>query len=153
MLTGKELTFSGENVTVKSSGKSVTTLGAAKKFDFIGHTYTAETNQIYYLTDAGDRFENSHNAWALLNPFRCYFVGYFNNEALTIKMRFGDNESTGIEETMADNDEPTAVAPTVYTLDGKVVGTDVKQLPVGTYVTKGKKFMVNKFTPSFPRLK
>ena len=153
VLTGKELTFSGENVTVKSSGKSVTTLGAAKKFDFIGHTYTAETNQIYYLTEAGDRFENSHNAWALLNPFRCYFVGYFNNEALTVKMRFGDNESTGIEETMADSDEPTAVAPTVYTLDGKAVGTDVKQLPVGTYVTKGKKFMVNKFTPSFPRLK
>ncbi len=153
VLTGKELTFSGENVTVKSSGKSVTTLGAAKKFDFIGHTYTAETNQVYYLTEAGDRFENSHNAWALLDPFRCYFVGYFNNEALTVKMRFGDNESTGIEETMADNDEPTAVAPTVYTLDGKAVGTDVKELPVGTYVTKGKKFMVNKFTPTFPRIK
>lgn len=152
VLTGKELTFSGENVTVKSSGKSVTTLGTDKKFDFIGRTYSYETNQVYYLTEAGDRFENTHTAWAKLDPFRCYFVGYFNNQSLTIKMRFGDNESTGIEETLVD-DAPTAVAPTVYTLDGKAVGTDVKQLPVGTYVTKGKKFMVNKFTPSFPRLK
>ena len=68
-------------------------------------------------------------------------------------MRFGDNESTGIEETMVGNDEPTALAPTIYTLDGKAVGTDVKQLPVGTYVTKGKKFMVNKFNPTFPKLR
>ncbi len=152
VLTGKEITFTGYNVNISASNKAVTTMGAAKKFDFIGRTYAAERSMIYYLNDKGDRFENTHNAWALLNPFRCYFVGYFNNDALTIKMRFGDNESTGIEETLVD-DAPTAVAPTVYTLDGKAVGTDVKQLPVGTYVTKGKKFMVNKFTPTFPRLK
>ena len=155
VLTGKELTFSGENVLVKSSGKSVTTLGADKKYDFIGHTYSYETNQVYYLNETGDRFENTHAAWTELDPFRCYFVGYFNNDALTIKMRIGDGDTTptGISQTLADDAAPTASAPTVYTLDGKAVGTDVKQLPVGTYVTKGKKFMVNKFTPTFPRLK
>ena len=153
VLTGKELTFSGENVLVKSSGKSVTTLGADKKYDFIGHTYSYETNQVYYLNETGDRFENTHTAWAELDPFRCYFVGYFNNEALTIKMRLGDNESTDIEGTLADNDALTAAAPAIYTLDGKAVGSDVKQLPIGTYVTKGKKFMVKNFNPTFPKLK
>lgn len=153
VLTGKELTFSGENVSIPATNKGVTTFGAGKKFDFIGRTYGGERNQIYSLNQKGTRFEYTQTSWAQIDPYRCYFVGYFNNEALTVKMRFGDNESTGIEETMADNDEPTAVAPTVYTLDGKAVGTDVKQLPVGTYVTKGKKFMVNKFIPSFPRLK
>ena len=155
VLTGKELTFTGENVSIKaSSGRSVTTLGADKKFDFIGRTYASTLNQIYYLNEAGNRFENTHNAWAEINPFRCYFVGYFNNEEAMMQIQLGDNETTptGIEETLVD-DAPTAVAPTVYTLDGKAVGTDVKQLPVGTYVTKGKKFMVNKFTPTFPRLK
>ena len=152
VLTGKELTFSGNNVAI-SSGKFVTSMGATKKFDFIGHTYATEANQIYYLNETGDRFENTHTAWAELDPFRCYFVGYFNNDALTIKMRLGDNESTGIEGTLADNDAPTAAAPAVYTLDGKAVGSDVKQLPVGTYVTKGKKFMVKNFNPTFPKLK
>lgn len=152
VLTGKELTFTGENVSVWS-GRAVTTLGADKKFDFIGRTNYSERNQVYYLNEAGDRFENSFNGWVTLDPFRCYFVGYFDNDSEAFTIHIGNDESTGIEETMADNDEPTAVAPTVYTLDGKAVGTDVKQLPVGTYVTKGKKFMVNKFTPSFPRLK
>lgn len=152
VLTGKELTFSGENVSIPATNKGVTTFGAGKKFDFIGRTYGGERNQIYSLNQKGTRFEYTQTSWAQIDPYRCYFVGYFNNQSLTIKMRFGDNESTGIGETLVD-DAPTAVAPTVYTLDGKAVGTDVKQLPVGTYVTKGKKFMVNKFNPTFPKLK
>ena len=154
VLTGKELTFSGENVILTTaSSRSVTTLGANKKFDFVGRTYASERNQVYVLNEAGNHFNNTQTNLAELNPFRCYFVGYFNNDALTIKMRLGDNESTDIEGTLADNDAPTAAAPAVYTLDGKAIGSDVKQLPVGTYVTKGKKFMVKNFNPTFPKLK
>lgn len=155
VLTGKELTFTGENVSIPATDKGVTTHGADKKFDFVGRTYAAERNQIYYLNETGTRFENTHTAWASIKPYRCYFVGYFNNDALTMNIRIGDGDTTptGISQTLADDAAPTASAPTVYTLDGKAVGTDVKQLPVGTYVTKGKKFMVNKFTPTFPKLK
>lgn len=155
VLTGKELTFTGENVSISASYKFTTSMGADKKFDFIGRTYAAERNQIYYLNEAGSRFENTHSAWAELNPFRCYFVGYFNNETLTINMRIGDNNTTptGIEETLADTDAPTAAAPMVYSLDGKALGTDVKQLPLGTYISGGKKFMVKGYNRQMPQLK
>ena len=156
VLTGKELTFSGENVNITTaSSHSVTTLGANKKFDFVGRTYAAERNQVYVLNEAGNRFENTHNALAELEPFRCYFVGYFNNEDAMMKIRLGDNDTTptGIEGTLVDNDAPTASAPAIYTLDGKAVGSNVKQLPVGTYVMKGKKFMVKNFNPTLPKLK
>lgn len=141
VLTGKELTFSGENVKISESYKSITSMGAAKKFDFVGRTYAAERNQIYYLNEAGTRFENTHTAWADIDAFRCYFVGYFNNDALTIKMRFGDNDTpTGIGAVTSDGDAPTAVAPSVYGLDGKALGDKV--LPMGTYIVNGKKLML-----------
>lgn len=141
VLTGKELTFSGENVKISESYKFTTSMGAAKKFDFIGRTYAAERNQIYYLNETGTRFENTHTAWADIDPFRCYFVGYFNNDALTVKMRFGDNDTpTGIGAVTSDGDAPTAVAPSVYGLDGKALGDKV--LPMGTYIVNGKKLML-----------
>ena len=141
VLTGKELTFSGENVKISESYKFTTSMGAAKKFDFIGRTYAAERNQIYYLNEAGTRFENTHTAWADIDAFRCYFVGYFNNDALTVKMRFGDNDTpTGIGAVTSDGDAPTAVAPSVYGLDGKALGDKV--LPMGTYIVNGKKLML-----------
>lgn len=141
VLTGKELTFSGENVRIPVTNKQVTTMGANKKFDFIGGTYPRSRNQIYYLNEAGTRFENTHTAWADIDPFRCYFVGYFNNDALTIKMRFGDNDTpTGIGAVTSDGDAPTAVAPSVYGLDGKALGDKV--LPMGTYIVNGKKLML-----------
>ncbi|MCR5131949.1 MAG: C10 family peptidase [Prevotella sp.] len=147
VLTGKELTFSGENVNLSASYKFTTCMDASQKYDFIGRTYPAERNMIYFMNEAGNRFENTHTSWVDLEPFRCYFVGYFNNDALTMKMRFGDNETTSIGETVADTDSPTANAPVVYSLDGKALGSDVRQLPIGAYIINGKKVMIK---PNMP---
>lgn len=138
VLVGKEMVFSGSHVSVKASDKFATGMSADKKFDFIGRTYATSRNMIYDLNETGSKFINTSLSWADINPFRCYFVGYFNNNGQTMKMHITSNDDTPTGIGSIEGDVPTGTAPTIYTLDGKKVQTDETH-PGGVYIVNGKK--------------
>ena len=138
VLVGKEMVFSGSHVSVKASEKFATGMSADKKFDFIGRTYATSRNMIYDLNETGSKFINTSLSWADIDPFRCYFVGYFNNNGQTMKMHITSNDDTPTGIGFIEGDVPTGTAPSIYTLDGKKVQTD-ENLPGGVYIVNGKK--------------
>lgn len=71
-------------------------------------------------------------------------TGAANNSLLYLdNVRVLKKKGTGIQTTVA-NAESSAVYTAVYTLDGILVrrAGDTTPLPAGTYVTKGRAFMV-----------
>lgn len=133
-LTGKTLTFSGTNATIKSAPKATV---SGSNFKFSGALNKQSLTDVYALNTEGNKFESGNST---VDAFRAYFApGTISYAPKSFDIVFGDGDATGIS-TVTPQTESAAI---VYDLTGKKVGiaTEIDQLPRGIYIINGKKII------------
>ena len=132
-LSGKAIQFVGENTTVHKGGTLSTKTGG--NFRFIGNTMQDNTENIYCINAAGNKFELRTTGGSA--PFRAYFKpGIFDRELTSLGIG-SDDGTTGIR--LMDNGQPTMDNGQWYNLNGQRVSKPTK----GLYISNGKKVIVN----------
>lgn len=137
-LAGKNIIFTGEDVTVRSNPKAVVT---GSNYKFYGSARKQNLQNVFVLNTEGDYFERKSSAQEV-DPFRAYFdvVTYTN---FTSSFSIGFNK---IQPTALFNIKRTPVEDinAVYNLQGIKVGTtDQKStLPKGIYIINKKKVII-----------
>lgn len=133
-LTGKTLTFSGTNATIKSAPKATV---SGSNFKFSGALNKQSLTDVYALNAEGNKFENGNST---VDAFRAYFApGTISYAPKSFDIVFGDGGATGISTVTSQTEIPAIV----YDLTGKKVGiaTEIDQLPRGIYIVNGKKII------------
>ena len=136
-LRNTEFTFRGSNANIRA-GKVKAVSDRGGKYDFIGRTWSVERQKFYPLNTSGSNFSHS-SATSIVEPFRAYFVGYYNNdEAQVLKFRF-DNSSTTPVKTVPSASEAWSGDLSVFTLDGAHFTQPTSGSRRGIYIVNGKK--------------
>ena len=133
-LTGKTLTFSGTNATIKSAPKATV---SGSNFKFSGALNKQSLTDVYALNAEGNKFEGGNST---VDAFRAYFApGTVSYAPKSFDIVFGDGGATGISTVTSQTEIPAIV----YDLTGKKVGiaTEIDQLPRGIYIVNGKKII------------
>ena len=133
-LTGKTLTFSGTNATIKSAPKATV---SGSNFKFTGSLMQQSLTSVYALNNDGNKFVGGNST---VDAFRAYFAsGTVGYTPMAFDIVFGNGGATGIS-TVTPQTESAAI---VYDLTGKKVGiaTEIDQLPRGIYIVNGKKII------------
>ncbi len=130
-LSGKEIKFIGQDVTVHKNGEMQSVTGT--NYRFIGTTVTDATSDIYTINAEGNQFVQDDSC----APFRAYFKpGTFDSAVGSLSIGNGD-ETTGIKEI--DNGKLTIDnwAGAWYDLQGRRVENPTK----GVYIKNGRLFI------------
>lgn len=133
-LTGKTLTFSGTNATIKSAPKATV---SGSNFKFSGALKQQSLTDVFALNAEGNKFEGGNST---VDAFRAYFApGTISYAPKSFDIVFGDGGATGISTVTSQTESPAIV----YDLTGKKVGiaTEIDQLPRGIYIINGKKII------------
>jgi hypothetical protein len=128
-LSGKDIKFIGQDVTVHKNGEMQSVTGT--NYRFIGTTVTDATSDIYTINAEGNQFVQDDGC----APFRAYFKpGTFDSAVGSLGIGSG-GETTGIE-TMS---EVRGVMSDVwYDLQGRRVENPTK----GVYIKNGRKVVI-----------
>lgn len=130
-LSGKDIKFIGQDVTVHKNGEMQSVTGT--NYRFIGTTVTDATSDIYTINAEGNQFVQDDSC----APFRAYFKpGTFDSAVGSLSIGNGD-ETTGIKEI--DNGQLTIDnwAGAWYDLQGRRVENPTK----GVYIKNGRLFI------------
>ena len=137
-LAGKDITFTGNHVTIKSNPKAVV---SGSNFKFHGLAKGQNIENVFVMNNDGDYFERKSSAQHV-DPFRAYFdVVTYTNFTSSLSIGFNTFEATAIfnikRASIEDNEA-------VYNLQGVKVGTtDQKDcLPKGVYIINKKKVII-----------
>lgn len=139
-LAGKDLIFSGENVTVEDNAR--TTLNGGN-FKFCGSYIKSSLQDVYALNSEGDCFEKTSSAQTV-NAFRAYFTDvnkYAHYYTSSLNVGFNNYVATQILNTKFDRH---IESNDVYNLQGVKVasGSQRNNLPKGIYIINGKKVII-----------
>ena len=119
-------------VTISSDQLQVTMTGSYSPIASLKNAYFINNNTFYYADEESD---------VTMNGFRAY-ITVSGNEMEINKMLINiDGETTGIEETLLDQDKKDF---TIYNINGQMVAEDIKDLqnlPKGIYIINGTKYI------------
>ncbi len=105
------------------------------------YTEISSTDKVWrygYDAETGEFVKIGNNC--KLGPFRCYLELPVSAQTVAFsRIRIAGATPTGIENIDTD---AGAAAGLVYSVDGRRVSTDVKDLPAGVYVVNGRKVVV-----------
>lgn len=128
-LSGKDIKFIGQDVTVHKNGEMQSVTGT--NYRFIGTTVTDATSDIYTINAAGNKFETDNGC----APFRAYFKsGTYDSTVSSLSIGNGGG-TTGIE-TMSD--VRSVMSDVWYDLQGRRVENPTK----GVYIKNGRKVVI-----------
>jgi len=137
-LAGKELTFTGDNVSIQSDAP---TFMSGNYFKFLGTRTTKEDTHIYVLNEAGTNFVHSPFEQET-GAFRAFFAPYgYGHDSNSVAISFISENTTALIGTQFRQKAETGA---IYNLQGVKVGTaDQKDsLPKGIYIINGKKYII-----------
>ena len=119
-------------VTISSDQLQVTMTGSYSPIASLKNAYFINNNTFYFADEESD---------VTMNGFRAY-ITVSGNEMEINKMLINiDGETTGIEETLLDQDKKDF---TIYNINGQMVAEDIKDLqnlPKGIYIINGTKYI------------
>lgn len=128
-LSGKDIKFIGQDVTVHKNGEMQSVTGT--NYRFIGTTVTDATSDIYTINATGNKFETDNGC----APFRAYFKsGTYDSTVSSLSIGNGGG-TTGIE-TMSD--VRSVMSDVWYDLQGRRVENPTK----GVYIKNGRKVVI-----------
>ena len=137
-LNGKTIKFKGSGTITKSGRTTVT----AEYYRFVGQTQKDNTENIYCINAAGNKFEQKATGGSL--AFRPYFKADIFDRT-TSSLAIGSDETTGIKG-LTPNPSPIGEgSDVIYDLQGRRIGqwsTLNSQLRPGLYIINGKKVIL-----------
>lgn len=139
-LTGKDITFSATNVTVKANEKN-TQSGFYYMFTGGSQKQSVAVGEGYVLNAEGNKFKKVEGSSKDVLAFQAYFYPSSHNlQSDALAISFVDNsEVTGILSVESE-EQTTGAAEGWYTLQG--VKLDGEPTQKGIYIYNGKKVMV-----------
>ena len=139
-LNGKTIKFKGSGTITKSGRTTVT----AEYYRFMGQTQKDNTENIYCINAAGNKFEQKATGGS--PAFRPYFKADIFDRTVT-SLAIGSDETTGIK-SLTLNPSPIGKGnDAIYDLQGRRIGqwsTLNSQLRPGLYIINGKKVIIKK---------
>jgi len=140
-LNGKTIKFIGQDVVVKKSERGVVT---AENYRFVGNTQKDNTENIYCINAAGNKFELKATGGS--PAFRPYFKADIFDRTVT-SLAIGFDETTGIKSLTPDPAPIGKGNDVIYDLQGRRIGQWSalnSQLRPGLYIINGKKVIIKK---------
>jgi hypothetical protein len=139
-LNGKTIKFKGSGTITKSGRTTVT----AEYYRFMGQTQKDNTENIYCINAAGNKFELKATGGS--PAFRPYFKADIFDRT-TSSLAIGFDETTGIK-SLTPNPSPIGEgSDAIYDLQGRRIGQWSalnSQLRPGLYIINGKKVIIKK---------
>lgn len=137
----KEIKFIGKDVVVKKSQRGIVT---AENYRFIGNTQQDNTENIYCINAAGNKFELKATGGS--PAFRPYFKADIFDRTVS-SLAIGFDETTGIKSLTLTPAPIGKGNDVIYDLQGRRIGqwsTLNSQLRPGLYIINGKKVIIKK---------
>ena len=139
-LNGKTIKFKGSGTITKSGRTTVT----AEYYRFMGQTQKNNTENIYCINAAGNKFELKATGGS--PAFRPFFKADIFDRTVT-SLAIGSDETTGIKG-LTPNPSPIGEgSDVIYDLQGRRIGQWSalnSQLRPGLYIINGKKVIIKK---------
>ena len=139
-LNGKTIKFKGSGTITKSGRTTVT----AEYYRFMGQTQKNNTENIYCINAAGNKFELKTTGGS--PAFRPYFKADIFDRT-TSSLAIGFDETTGIKSLTLTPAPIGEGSDVIYDLQGRRIGqwsTLNSQLRPGLYIINGKKVIIKK---------
>ena len=144
-LVGKTFTFSTTDADIDATGQAAMK-AMTSAYTYTGVTYNDAEKNIYVLNANGTAFEPT-TIQKTVKAFRGYFTTKLDDAAKATAIPI-EEEVTGISNITTDMTDGTAVS--IFSIDGKQVGKvkvekgtiNLKSLPKGVYIVKGKKIIL-----------
>ena len=139
-LNGKTIKFKGSGTITKSGRTTVT----AEYYRFMGQTQKDNTENIYCINAAGNKFELKATGGS--PAFRPYFKADIFDRTVS-SLAIGSDETTGIKGLTLTPAPIGKGSDVIYDLQGRRIGqwsTLNSQLRPGLYIINGKKVIIKK---------
>jgi hypothetical protein len=144
-LVGNTFTFSATDADIDATSQAAMN-AMSSAYTYTGITYNSRLTGIYTMNDDGTAFTPTTKT-TTVKAFRGYFTSKLDDTAKAATIPI-ENDVTGINNVTSDMTDGTLV--NVFGIDGKQVGQvkvengtiNLKNLPKGVYIVKGKKIIL-----------